>query len=218
MATRIANETLTRRGLGYADEVRRLLDAALAVMQRCGTDARPRVADVVAEAGLSNEAFYRHFPSKDALVAALLDDGAARLQSYLAHQMEKHTSAPMRVRRWVEGVLAQADPEIAETTLAVLYNAGSGASGRHFASGALATLLHQPFAELGSDDPTLAASFASHAVLGVLADHLWQRTRPGVEEVDRLVDLCLAVSAPRSPARRTGAATRGRGSGSRRAR
>ena len=41
-----------------------------------GTTSRPRVADIVAEAGLSNDAFYRHFASKDALVAALVEDGA----------------------------------------------------------------------------------------------------------------------------------------------
>ena len=56
---------------------------------RCGTTSRPRVADIVAAAGLSNDAFYRHFASKDALVAAILEDGTARLRSYLDHQMAK---------------------------------------------------------------------------------------------------------------------------------
>ena len=41
----------------------------------------------MAVSGLSNDAFYRHFPSKDALVAALLEDGAERLAGYVAHQM-----------------------------------------------------------------------------------------------------------------------------------
>ena len=48
---RIARETLARRGAGYETEVRRLLDAALDVMRRCGTASRPRVADIVAAAG-----------------------------------------------------------------------------------------------------------------------------------------------------------------------
>ena len=95
-------------------------------MRRCGTDSRPRVADIVAAAGLSNDGFYRHFASKDALVAAILDDGTERLQSYLAHQMAKEVTAAGKVRRWVEGVLSQAsDEEIAATTLAVLWNAGN---------------------------------------------------------------------------------------------
>ena len=75
---RIAQRALAKRGAGYASEVRRLLDAALEVMRQGGTASRPRVADIVAAAGLSNDAFYRHFPSKDALVAALLEDGAER--------------------------------------------------------------------------------------------------------------------------------------------
>src|ERR671927_1206980 len=91
----IAQRALAKRGAAYADEVRRLLDAGLAVMRRCGTESRPRVADIVAAAGLSNEAFYRHFPSKDALVAAILEDGAERLGSYLVHQMAKERS-PVR--------------------------------------------------------------------------------------------------------------------------
>ena len=92
----------------------------------CGTESRPRVADIVAAAGLSNDAFYRHFASKDALVAAILEDGTERLGSYVAHQMEARRPPQGKVRRWVEGVLSQAaDDEIASTTLAVLWNAGS---------------------------------------------------------------------------------------------
>jgi hypothetical protein len=59
IAARIAAQTLTKRGTDYASEVRRLLDAALRVMGEQGTTARARVADIVAAAGLSNEAFYR---------------------------------------------------------------------------------------------------------------------------------------------------------------
>src|SRR6476620_1080023 len=89
VATRIARQTLAARGPDYSAEVRRLLDAGREVMRRNGTSGRARVADIVAAAGLSNEAFYRHFASKDALVAAILDDGALRLRSYLEHQIAK---------------------------------------------------------------------------------------------------------------------------------
>src|SRR5580658_9235318 len=137
VATRIAQQTMTQRGADYTDEVRRLLDAAMEVMRRGGTASRARVADIVAAAGLSNEVFYRHFRSKDALVGALLDDGAERLTSYLAHQMAKERTLEGKYRRWVEGVLSQTDEEIAAATLAVLWNAGGVcgglASGRHFA-------------------------------------------------------------------------------------
>lgn len=178
-------------------DVRRLLEAALEVMRRCGTTSRPRVADIVEEAGLSNDAFYRHFPSKDALVQAILEDGADRLCGYLAHRMAKEAEPATKVRAWVEGVLAQAEGEIASTTLAVLWNGGSvgegPASGRHFASAPLAALLRDPFAALGSDAPELQGVLAAHAVLGRLSDHLWQRTHATTMEVDRVATFCLAA-------------------------
>src|SRR5207249_507351 len=103
VAERIARDTMARRGPDYASEVRRLLDAGLDVMRACGTASRPRVSDIVAAAGLSNDAFYRHFASKDALVAAILEDGAERLTGYLTHQLAKEATPEGKVRRWVEG-------------------------------------------------------------------------------------------------------------------
>jgi AcrR family transcriptional regulator len=192
---------MATREAAYANEVRRLLDAALDVMRKCGTRARPRVADIVAAAGLSNEAFYRHFPSKDALVATLLEDGSVRLGSYLAHQIAKEPTPEGQVRRWVEGVLSQADEDIAATTRAVIWNGGSvgegQASGRHFASAAVGGLLHAPFAALGSGDPELDAALAAHATFGKLSDYLWQETQPSPAEIDHIVDFCLAAVTPR---------------------
>jgi AcrR family transcriptional regulator len=206
VADRIARQTLARRGTDYADEVRRLLDAALEVMRECGTVSRPRVADVVTAAGLSNEAFYRHFPSKAALVDAILEDGTARLVSYLAHQMSKETTPEGQVRRWVEGVLSQTDEAVASTTRAVLWNSGSAgegiASGRHFASAPLGALLHEPFAVLGCTDPELQASLAAHATLGKVSDYLWQRTRPTGAEIDRITAFCRGSIPTRGAQRR----------------
>jgi len=112
------------------------------------------VADIVATAGVSNDAFYRHFASKDALVGAILEDEMIRLASYLSHQMAKESTPEDKVRRWVEGVLSQAtDDDIASTTLAVLWNAGSVGSG--FGAGPLSAstplskLMRDLFALLG---------------------------------------------------------------------
>lgn len=201
IADRIAQQTLARRGPDYATEVRRLLDAGLVVMRECGTASRPRVADIVAAAGLSNDAFYRHFASKEALVAAILDDGTERLGHYLAHQLNKEPTPEGQVRQWVEGVLSQAtDAEIAATTLAVLWNAGVLGAGPAAARGPLATLLHAPFAELGSVDPELDASLAAHAVVGKLADYLWWRAAPTREEIDSVVSFCLGAVRSRGDA------------------
>jgi AcrR family transcriptional regulator len=197
-----AQQALARREAAYAEEVRRLLDAALDVMRRCGTGSRPRVADIVAAAGLSNDAFYRHFRSKDALVAALVDDGALRLRSYLDHQMAKARSPETRVRRWVEGVMSQAEGEVAATTLAVIWNGDSvnagTAPGRQAASAAPGELLQEPFAALGSTRPELDAALIAHAVFGRLSELLWLGAHADKAEVDHLVDFCLGAvsSAP----------------------
>jgi AcrR family transcriptional regulator len=206
VAARIAQRTLAARGAGYSEEVRRLLDAGREVMRRCGTDSRPRVADIVAEAGLSNDAFYRHFPSKDALVEAIFEDGSERLRSYLAHQMAKARTPEGRVRRWIDGVLSQAaDPEVAATTLAVLWNAGGTVTagvGRPSVNALLADLLVEPFAELGSEDPALDATLTTNALVGRLTEHLWARSRPTRSEVDHLVR--WSVAAVHGPEPRAG--------------
>ncbi len=203
VTARVARQWVERRGVDHEGEVRRLLDAALDVVRRCGTTSRPRVADIVAAAGVSNDAFYRYFPSKDALFAAVLEDGTERLRSYLAHQMAKEPTAEGQVRRWVAGVLAQAaDDDIAATTLAVLWNGGSVGeglpSGRPSASRPLAVLLRGPFAELGSVDPDADAVLAAHAVVGVLSDHLWDRRRPTRAVIDHVADVCLAMATAAS--------------------
>ncbi|HLM18188.1 MAG TPA: TetR/AcrR family transcriptional regulator [Acidimicrobiia bacterium] len=197
-----AQQALARREAAYAEEVRRLLDAGLEVMRTCGTEKRPRVADIVAAAGLSNDAFYRHFRSKDALVAALVDDGAVRLRSYLDHQMAKEPTPEAKVRRWVEGVMSQAEGEVAATTLAVIWNGDSvnsgSAPGRPSANAAPGALLEEPFAALGSARPALDAALVAHAVFGRLAELLWLATHADAAEVDHLVDFALgAVSGPR---------------------
>ncbi len=195
-----AQEALARREAAYAQEVRRLLDAALGVMRECGTTSRPRVADIVAAAGLSNDAFYRHFRSKDALVAALVDDGALRLRSYLEHQMAKASTPDVQVRIWVEGVMSQAEGEVAATTLAVIWNGdsvnGGSTPGRQAASAAPGILLEEPFAALGSARPALDASLVAYAVFGRLAELLWQGAHADRAEVEHLVDFCLRVVAP----------------------
>jgi AcrR family transcriptional regulator len=203
VAGAIAQQTLARREAQYASEVRRLLDAALGVMRTGGNAASPRVADIVAAAGLSNDAFYRHFASKDALVAAILEDGLARLSSYLDHQMARAPTPADKVRRFVEGVMSQAaDDDIAATTRAVLWNAGtlSGplGSSRSSPAASLAPLLREPFAQLGSPDPDVDAALAAHVAVGRLSDLLLERVRPTRAEIDRIVEFCLAAVTARA--------------------
>jgi AcrR family transcriptional regulator len=116
LAEELAGKAVAGRLESYAGEVRRLLDAAYTVMARTG-DIEPRVGDIVKEAGLSNQAFYRHFAGKDALLVAVLDEGQRRLVGTLERRMQRVEPGAPRVRAWVEGVLEQArNPEAAENT------------------------------------------------------------------------------------------------------
>ena len=202
VAARIAAQSLSKRSTDYATEVRRLLDAALQVMAAHGTTSRTRVADIVAAAGLSNEAFYRHFPSKDALVSALLEDGTERLASYVAHQMGKESTPEGKIRRWVEGILSQTNEKTAATTLAILwYGTGAGAAvaaERYNPSIPLGALVHEPFAALGSSDPEMDAGLVAHALIGKVADYLWARKRPSRDELDLIVGFCTRVATAES--------------------
>src|SRR4051794_38447758 len=112
----LADRALAERRDAYATEARRLIDAALVVMRETGA-IDPAVRDVVREAGLSNQAFYRHFPSKDALLLAVLADGQRQLVSYVEHRVERVDDPRERVRRWIEALMEQARrPQAAAAT------------------------------------------------------------------------------------------------------
>ena len=98
------------------DEVRRLVEAALVLIQRTG-EVEPRVSEIVKEAGLHNQAFYRHFRSKHELLVAVLDQGIGLLASYLRHRMAGAETPIDQVREWLRGILEQAlSPDGAEAT------------------------------------------------------------------------------------------------------
>jgi AcrR family transcriptional regulator len=107
LALRSADRTIERRRVAYEDEVNRLVAASFALVRRKGS-LEPTVGEIVAESGLSNQAFYKHFRSKDELLLAVLDEGIRILRSYLEHQMEKATTHEEKLKSWLSGILEQA--------------------------------------------------------------------------------------------------------------
>src|SRR4051812_17216347 len=96
-------------------EVDALLDAGLKLMTE-GAPRAPRVADIVAAAGLSNDAFYRAFSGRDALVEAIVERGARELAGQVRRRMERAAgdSAEDRLRAGIAAVVRQAaDPRLA---------------------------------------------------------------------------------------------------------
>jgi AcrR family transcriptional regulator len=201
IVVRTAQRSLARRQAVYADEVRRLLDAGLEVMRECGTTKSPPVSDIVAAAGLSRDAFYRHFASKEDLVAAIVEAGAERLRSYLRHQMAKERDPGARLRRWIEGIMSQAsNREVAHSTRAVLWNGGRvGDQARPevvTTHRPLAELIVEPVAALGSRDPERDAAAITQATMGLMNDFLWRFAAPTRADVAHLVRFCHTAVQP----------------------
>jgi AcrR family transcriptional regulator len=106
VASRAVDRAMEHRRVVYEQEVTRLVDASFRLIREKG-NLEPRVSEIVAEAGLSNQAFYKHFRSKDELLLAVLDEGSRMLKDYLEHKVEKAKSAEQKIRSWIDGMLAQ---------------------------------------------------------------------------------------------------------------
>ena len=110
------DRSLARRRESARNEVERLIRAAFAMIEKTG-GLDPKVSDILAEAGLSNQAFYRHFRSKHELLVAVLDKGIRGLADYLAARMTAAPDPVVAVREWVRGMAAQAqDPTSAQAS------------------------------------------------------------------------------------------------------
>ncbi len=179
------------------EEAEQLMAAATEVMVRLGFERRATVADIVKSAGLSNQAFYRHFASKDDLIAALVDAGARRLAAYVARRMAAVTEPDEQIRTWINGVLAQAaDPAVAAPTRAVAWNrsaleVGADSDARQ-AEPMIWALLEAPLAAAGVADPAGDAYLIGRLAFAVLIDVLWADPPPSLAELEFVTDFVTA--------------------------
>ena len=191
----VAARTLRDRSDAYAGEIRRLLDATYAVMRSTG-ELDPRVSDIVREAGLSNQAFYRHFRSKDELLVAVLADGQRRLVATLEERMRRVPPGAPRVRAWVEVVLAQSQrPAAAANTRPFAIN-GKRLADRYpeewtASRDELVAPLRTAIEDAGGDPAD--APFVYHIAMGTMEDALVRREHPTDADVARVVDAALQV-------------------------
>jgi AcrR family transcriptional regulator len=194
VAERLASRTLADRSAAYAEEVRRLVEAGYTVMRRTGS-LDPRVSDIVREAGLSNQAFYRHFRGRDELLVAILDDGQRQLVTYLEHRMAAVDEGEARVRAWVDGVLEQArNPAAADNTRPFAINSARLAGRFPDEVARSRELLVRPLREAVADaggDPQRDADAIYHLAIGCMNDALVARRRPTRDDVEHLEQFVL---------------------------
>ncbi len=214
-AERSVERALEARRAAYRDEVTRLLRAGSQLMRETGT-VDPRVSDIVRRAGLSNQAFYRHFRAKDELLLAILEEGTRELRGYLEHRMARGTSPLEQIRQWIQGVLAQAlVPEAAEATRPFAINRArlverlpeGGVASADALKAPLRAALARAAAEgeLPGAEPEADAEALYQLAMGWMQDQLVLRARPRPEAARHLVEFALrglrraAPAAPEAP-------------------
>jgi AcrR family transcriptional regulator len=204
-----ARQNAIDRGIAkYRAEAERsvaaILDAALRVAERAAP-APPKVTDIIAEAGTSNQAFYRYFSGKDELLRAVRERGARRLHDYLGHQMGKADDPAGAIEAWVRGVLVQAvDRRAARQSAAVnLQLAGRSATDDDAGTADLRALLLAALVAHGSADPERDTAAVFETVFGTLRRHLALSTAPADTDVEHLVRFAdrAVTPAPIEPRR-----------------
>jgi AcrR family transcriptional regulator len=196
LARRAVERSVAERQASYVKEIERVVDATHRVIARSGS-FDPPLRDILRESGLSTQAFYKHFRSKDELLLVLLDDGRRRLVGYLEHRMGKATTAQGRVRAWIEGVLAQAGQvDAAAKTRPWLANqdrlAEQFPTEQQASVDLLVTLLAGAIEQAAKGRPARRdAQVVYHAAFGALHRHLAHGTKASSAEVDHLVKFCL---------------------------
>ncbi len=205
LARRAVEETVAEKQAELASEMQRIVEATYDLVEQTGV-LDPSIRQILAHTGLSTQAFYRHFRSKDELMLALLDDGRRRLVGSLERRMQRARRPEAKVRAWIEGVMAQAaDPRVAARTrpffadedrLAAMFPA------EHRASVALLVdLLIPPMAALtGAADTSKArvtdrvrrdAEAAYRLTFATLHDHLLDDERPSAATIEHLTRFVL---------------------------
>jgi AcrR family transcriptional regulator len=186
------DRALAKQRADATREVEAILDAALRVAERVAP-AAPRVADIVAEAGISNQAFYRYFAGKDDLMKAVFERGISRLYSYLDHQIGKEAGPAGQVEAWIRGVLTQVtDRKAARQSAAIIRQLGQQSDTDDTGLlAAVAGLLVGPVAGAGSAAPERDAALIDEAVFGVMRRHARLGTAPSVADCDHIVRFCL---------------------------
>jgi AcrR family transcriptional regulator len=196
----VVDRALERQKSDVTREVEAILEATLRVAERAAP-APPRVADIVAEAGTSNQAFYRYFRGKDDLMNAVMQRGLARLHSYLAHLVGREEDPRAQVTAWIRGVLTQVTDRTAARQSAAVTRQVERAAGRRGAEVSdaldrLADMLVEPLERVGSTHPEQDARLVQELTFAIINRHFQHDTVPDGDEREHLIAFCLRGVGP----------------------
>lgn len=183
-----AARRVRRQEQAYVDELNTLVQAAFVVVGRTGSLEAP-VREILKEAKLSNQAFYRHVDSKDELLLLMLDAGRRSLVSYLEREMAQCDNASERTAVWIRGVLAQAQDEgVARRTRPFIAQVDRLAELFPEEQRRSEDLLVEQIAE-AAGVPIEVATAIYDLAFGALARHLRRSTTPSDNDADVLIAL-----------------------------
>ena len=150
---------------------------------------------IIAEAGVAKMSLYKHFPSKDDLILAVMERGVAIVVSYLEHQMAKESQPRGKVVRWIEGTLAQvADPHLISMARAAAGQMSAGTSWRAADQAMmlpLRELLVEPVAALGSSDVERDVEAVFSCTASMMRRYVGSAEEPGPDDIAHVVRFCL---------------------------
>lgn len=96
-----------------AATVQRVLSAAVRIMSRDG-ELEPNMRELLKDAGISTRAFYRHFPSKAALISVIVEDIYHEMLDSLHGAVLGAQGPEAKLKAWIAAALDYAvDPDLA---------------------------------------------------------------------------------------------------------
>jgi AcrR family transcriptional regulator len=184
----------------------RIIEATFRVIA-ASEDADPPIRPILRESGLSRQAFYRCFQSKDDLMAALRREGRRLLANHLRSRMGREQTPTEKVCAWVSGIMQQAEaPYAVERTRPFIISPGRQAALNQAEFAETERILCQPLEEaltalhsqcLGeSGDAHREALIIHDLVLGSLRRHLLLGIAPATATVDALAEFALRGLRP----------------------
>ena len=199
---RAVDRALAHQRAAYAREALLLVQATLRLIRERGV-LEPNVAAIVRAAGLSNQAFYRHFRSKHELLVAVLDEGIRLLAAYLEQRMARADAPSEQVREWLLGVCEQAlSARGAEATRPFAVGRSEIAARHPEEVARSERQLTEPLrraleaargaGELPGVDPTRDTEMLYHLAMGWMEARLEEPSPARREDAERIVAFALA--------------------------
>ncbi len=180
----------------YDAEVRALLRATSEVMLRKGCTEVPKVSEIVREAGITNQAFYRHFRSRDDVIVATYEQGMLSVYNYLRHRVGKKSSWQDKLDAWIDGIFAQIeDPRLADLSAVIQWNVARIAREKTeiepVGRGRIRALLVTILTEARVADPDRQALFVDTLVTGTASHYMDTGRQPTPDDRQALLRFCL---------------------------